>query len=237
MNCAFTLQTRKNHLLLTPLMVAAILLASAASPQDRQPARAQPAPASPQRVQVPSTAPQTIPVERVSPDSKPAPRMLELVGFVPKPAGPVTLPPSVKAPKPPAAPAGDFAPTPDAKLTSIKLTAKNPYAHNRGFLKFNETRHVDTNDDYVVWYHPQNKSMGYAQARLNLEKGKRYLLDANISCDSEQTFYYGTQQTTLQKGSHHLLVFLEPQASGWTSFTLWNDYDWAFYSLEVTLQE
>jgi hypothetical protein len=212
------------------------MLASAAAPQDRQPARSQPAPANPQRVQVQGTTP-SIPVERVTPDSKPAPRAPEVAAFVPKPAAPLTLPPSVKAPKPPAVPAGDFAATPDAKLTSIKLTAKNPYAHNRGFLKFNESRHVDTDEDFVIWHYPQNKSMGYAQARLNLEKGKRYLVDMNISCEDEQTFYYNTQNTTLQKGSHHLLLMLEPQASGWTSLTLWNDERWAFYSMEVTLQE
>jgi hypothetical protein len=225
----------------TILGLAVLLSGGIAAAQDRQPTRIQDdrAPRARQDVPIRAAPAQTIPVLRISPQAEAAPQLPDGSILEAKPAAPLTTEAKLKALTPPEPPsgAGDIQKAPDPKLTSIKLSAKNPYAHNRGYLTFNEVRHADTSSDYVMWYYPQNSGMGFVQARLNLEKGKRYLADMNVSCSEEQTFHYGSQTVTVQEGSHHLLVILEPQGSGWTTLTLWNDKSWAFYTLEVTVQE
>ena len=125
---------------------------------------------------------------------------------------------------------------PAPKLTSITLSAKRPFLNNRGYLEFNEVRHFDPKTDKVSWYQP-SPGMGYVTARLNVEKGERYLADMNVSCYDPQTFSFGGQQMGVGAGSHHLLLILEPTQSGWISVTLSNDVSYTFHSFEVTLQD
>ena len=125
---------------------------------------------------------------------------------------------------------------PAPKLTSLTLSAKRPFLNNRGYLEFNEVRHFDPKTDKVSWYQP-SPGMGYVTARLNVEKGERYLADMSVSCYEAQTFAFGGQQMGVGAGSHHLLLILEPTQSGWISVTLSNDVSYTFHSFEVTLQD
>jgi hypothetical protein len=137
--------------------------------------------------------------------------------------------------KPPSG-AGNVQNTPDPKITTLKLSARNSF-HGLGWLEFNELRHIDAKADYAMWYQP-NSGMGYMKAHLKVEKGEKYLVDWNVSCSGTREFHYsstgGNQHTKLSGGSHHLLAIIEPQSSGWTSLMLWADVEWSFRGVEIS---
>lgn len=222
--------------------LAAFFLNGLAEAQQRQQVQVQQRAVTPQRAVVsvqPVQSADAIPVVRQTPKTdfgSMAAKGAEAIG---KPAAPLSNAAKLKAlnPAPPPSGVTDVQQAPPPKLTSIKLTPREPYKSNRGYLAFNELRHIDAESNVATWYYPQNSGMGFVRAHLNVEKGERYLVDFNVSCMDEQTFHYAGQSTTLQAGDHHLLVILEPDESGWMTLLLWNDNRYSFHSLEVTVQE
>lgn len=138
---------------------------------------------------------------------------------------------------PPPPHATNIATKPEAMVTQLEMSARDPYKGVLGHLEFNEVRHMDCDEDYVVWYMP-NSGMGYMKAFVKVEKGEKYLIDFNIGCDDTREFHFsttgGSQKTTYNKGSHHLVSIIEASGSGLTSMMLWADHQWSFYGLEVT---
>jgi hypothetical protein len=222
------------------LCLFALLATQTVYAQDRPTRLQRPQRAPVQNVQVQAAPVETIPVIRVTP----SPTLQVALPEEAKPAGTMPAPMSHQAklkallpPPPPPAAGGNVAGPKEPTITTMKLTAKEPFKHERGYLLFNETRHIDTNGDFATWFYPQNPGMGYVQARVKLEGGKRYLADMSVSCNEPQTFTFNAQKTSLQAGSHHLLLILEPQQSGWVSLTLSNDERWAFYSFEISVMD
>lgn len=141
---------------------------------------------------------------------------------------------------PPASGPGTVQNTPEAKISHLRMSAKDPFKGTLGHLEFNEVRHYDAKNDAVTWYSPM-QGMGYMKAHLKVEKGAKYLVDWNVGCSENREFHYsstgGSQSTQLQEGSHHLLAILDPTSSGTTSLMLWADTQWSFYGVEVTKME
>lgn len=136
--------------------------------------------------------------------------------------------------------AGNVQNAPDPKITQLTMSARDPHKGSLGYLEFNEVRHYDAEDDFVLWFNPM-QSMGYMKVHMKVEQGSKYLVDWSVSCDQEREFHYastgGSQTTKLQPGTHHLFAILEPQSSGMTSLMMWADVEWAFHSVHITKTE
>ena len=81
--------------------------------------------------------------------------------------------------------------------------------------------------------------VGTVQAFLNVEEGQRYLVDFSINAGMHTSFEIsssgGTQVTSVAKGPHHLLVYLDAQNTETTEVSLSaKNAIYSFYSLEVT---
>jgi hypothetical protein len=125
-----------------------------------------------------------------------------------------------------------------SRLEHLRLTMRNNYGHF-GWLDLNEIRHVDTKVDYAVFYTATDPSMAWTRAHLKVETGERYLIDFSVGASKETTFNVGVsgggQKFTLQKGSHHLLLYLDATNTTTTQVMLTSDKaDYIFYALDVT---
>jgi len=126
-------------------------------------------------------------------------------------------------------------------LEHLRLTARHNYS-GYGWLDLNEIRHIDAKDDYALFYTATDPVMAWTRAHLKVEAGERYLLDFSVGVSVETTFHIGvsggSQKSTVEKGSHHLLVYLDADKTKTTQVSLTSDNaDYTFYALDVTRVE
>ena len=128
-----------------------------------------------------------------------------------------------------------------AILEHLILSAKKPRKGKIGHLVLNDVHHVNFDGNVIVWNnvykHPNLK--GNLKVYLKLEKGKKYLVDFNMSCKGDTTFTLaypgGTHDATYGKGAHHLVTILEAEESGVILIRLSTSSDyWSFHQVEIT---
>ena len=129
----------------------------------------------------------------------------------------------------------------DAVLEHLVLSAKKPRKGKLGNLVLNDVHHVNFDGNVIVWNNVYNHPglKGNLKVYLKLEKGKKYLIDFNVSCKGGTTFTLaypgGTHDATYGKGTHHLVNILEVAESGVFLIRLSTSSDyWSFHQVEVT---
>jgi hypothetical protein len=128
--------------------------------------------------------------------------------------------------------------TPDPVLNYLKLTPRENF-HGLGHLFVYKANAVNTNKDFIDFVKISEPELAFVYAKLSVEKGERYLVDFSVSTNHNVTFTMevnGASQTFgVNKGSHHLLAYLEPEADGEVGVAIYNDQAiYRFYSVEVT---
>ena len=127
------------------------------------------------------------------------------------------------------------------RLEHLQLTVQHNYS-GFGWLDLNEIRHIDGKDNYASFYTATDPIMAWTRAHLKVDAGERYLLDFSVSVSDETTFTIdssgGSQKSTVNKGSHHILVYLDADKSKTTTVALTShDAQYTFFALDVTRVE
>ena len=129
----------------------------------------------------------------------------------------------------------------DAVLEHLILSARKPRKGKLGYLVLNDVHHVNFDGNMIVWNnvykHPNLK--GSLKVYLKLEKGKKYLVDFNVTCKGNTTFTLaypgGTHDASYGQGTHHLVNILEAEKSGVILIKLSTTSDyWSFHQVEIT---
>ena len=128
--------------------------------------------------------------------------------------------------------------TPDPVLNYLKLTPRENH-HGLGYLFVYKPNAVNISKDFIDFVKISEPELAFVYAKVTVEKGERYLVDFSVSTNHDVTFTMevnGDSQTFgVNKGSHHLLAYLEPEASGEVGVAIYNDQAiYRFYSVEVT---
>jgi hypothetical protein len=124
------------------------------------------------------------------------------------------------------------------RLEYLELTPRKLLS-SLGWLEFSDVQRFDVKDDYVSFFGVSSDLVGTVQAFLNVEKGQRYLVDFSVNAGVYTNFEInssgGKQLTSVAKGPHHLLIYLDAQDTETTEVSLSaKNAVYSFHSLEVT---
>lgn len=130
---------------------------------------------------------------------------------------------------------------PDNSLQTVTLTARNPYAHNKGYIAFADAEYVHAgtgNRGSVTFSRSGSGKDPHLCISANTVKGNRYLVDLHVYSQRDQTYtvvHEGGEQSFNQKArSSHILFILEPKDTGFVAFTLRSTFGFRFYAAEIS---
>jgi hypothetical protein len=123
------------------------------------------------------------------------------------------------------------------RLDYLQLSVRHSYSCY-GWLDFNEIRHIDAKNNSAQFYTATDPGMAWTRAHLKVEAGERYLIDFSVGTSRKTTFTVGassSQDFTVDKGNHHLLLYLDAKSTSTSLVTLTSDNaDYSFHTLDVT---
>ena len=123
-------------------------------------------------------------------------------------------------------------------LEYLKLTPRDLWS-GFGWLEFAKAAQVDPKDQSASFYDLSDSEPGWTRAFLKVQKGERYLLDFSINAGIKSKFDLstpgGSQEVSVDKGKHHVLMYLDADKTEVSEVTIKTDQAvYTFYALEIT---